>query len=243
MKQAKFLTTLSVAAAILLLTSCNSGNDKKTDETTTDSSTVKMETPPVTTPAGPTMVMIIRHKVADYAKWKPAYDSHDSARLANGLHNYIIARGTEDANMVMVAMRMDDVDKAKAMAGSQSLKDKMKGGGVMGTPIIDYLEAVMNDTTAIQQTVRLMVTSKVKDWDVWKKSYDGHKQARVDAGLTDRVIGHTVGDTHNVTLVFAVADVDKAKAFMNSKDLKDKMAEAGVEVAPTSFFYKIVEKY
>ena len=104
MKQVKLLTTISIAAAMLFLNSCNSGNDKKTDETTTDSSTVKMETPPVTAPSGPTMVMTIRHKVADYAKWKPAYDSHDSARLANGLHNYIIARGTEDPNMVMVAM-------------------------------------------------------------------------------------------------------------------------------------------
>ena len=243
MKQAKFLTTLSVAATIMVLNSCNSGNDKKTDETISDTSTVKMDTSPVTAPSGPTMVMTIRHKVADYAKWKPAYDAHDSARVANGLHNYIIARGTEDPNMVMVAMRMDDVDKAKAMAGSQELKDKMKGGGVMGVPIIDYLDAVMNDTTAIQQTVRLMVTSKVKDWDVWKKSFDGHKQSRMDAGLTDRVVGHTVGDTHNITLVFAVADVDKAKAFMNSKDLKDKMAEAGVEGPPTMFFYKIVEKY
>ena len=243
MKHAKFLTTLSVAAAILFLNSCNSGSDKKTDKTISDTSTVKMDTPPVTAPSGPTMVMTIRHKVADYAKWKPAYDAHDSARVANGLHNYIIARGTEDPNMVMVAMKMDDVDKAKAMAGSQALKDKMKAGGVMGVPIIDYLDAVMNDTTAIQQTVRLIVTTKVKDWDIWKKSFDGHKQARMDAGLTDRVVGHTVGDTHNVTLVFAVADVDKAKAFMNSKDLKDKMAEAGVEGPPTSFFYKIVEKY
>jgi len=32
-----------------------------------------------------------------------------------------------------------------------------------------------------------------------------------------------------------VADVAKAKEFMKSKDLKDKMAEAGVEGAPSFF--------
>ena len=69
------------------------------------------------------------------------------------------------------------------------------------------------------------------------------QQARVDAGLTDRVVSHTVGDNHNITLVFAVADMAKAKAFMNSKDLKDKMAEAGVDGPPSFFFYRIAAKY
>jgi hypothetical protein len=244
MKQVKLLATISVAAGMLFLSACNSGDDKKAKEAAADT-TVKTETPPPVTPApqGPTSMMTITHKVANYAKWKPAYDSHDSARLANGLHNYVIARGTDDSNMVMVAMRMDDVDKAKAMAASPELKERMKKGGVIGMPSIDYLESVMNDTTHIQETVRLMVKSKVKDWDAWKKVFDTDKQARMDAGLTDRVISHTVGDTHSITLVFAVADVAKAKAFAGSKELKDKMKEAGVEGPPTMFFYRIVQKY
>ena len=119
----------------------------------------------------------------------------------------------------------------------------MKEIGVTGTPVIDFLESVMNDTTAIQQTIRVMIRHKVKDWDAWKKSFDSHKQVRIDAGLTDRVISYTVGDNHHVTLVFAVADMDKAKAFMNSQDLKDKMKEAGVDGQPDFFFYKIAQKY
>jgi hypothetical protein len=35
----------------------------------------------------------------------------------------------------------------------------------------------------------------------------------------------------------------KAKAFIASKDLKDKMTKAGVEGPPAFFFYKIVQKY
>jgi hypothetical protein len=52
-----------------------------------------------------------------------------------------------------------------------------------------------------------------------------------------------VGDNHKVTIVFAISDMEKAKAFMASKDLKDKMAEAGVDGPPTFFFYKIAAKY
>ena len=242
MKHFRSLATSFVAAATLLLGSCNSGKDKKTDETITDSTATKTETT-VTTPSGPTSIMIVRHKVADYDKFKTGYDSHDSMRLASGVHNYVIARGTEDPNMVLVAVTMDNVDKAKAFAASPGLKAKMKEVGVTGPPVIDFLESVMNDTTAIQATIRVMVRSKVKDWDAWKKSFDGHKQARMDAGLTDRVISHSVGDTHNVTLVFAVADMEKAKTFMNSQDLKDKMKEAGVDGPPDIFFYKIAHKY
>jgi len=243
MKQIKFLTTIGVAVCALIFSACNSGDDKKAEDTPVDSLAGKTEAPPPANPSGPTSLMIVKHKVANYAKWKPAYESHDSTRLANGLHSYVIARGTEDSNMVMVVMKMDDVNKAKALASSPELKERMKKGGVMGAPSIDFLEAVMNDTTAISETVRLMVTHKVKDWDTWKKAFDSHKQVRTDAGLIDRALGHTVGDDHYVTIVFAVSDMAKAKAFMNSKDLKDKMAEAGVDGPPAFFFYKISAKY
>jgi hypothetical protein len=143
----------------------------------------------------------------------------------------------------MVAMKIDDVNKAKEMAASQDIKDRMKKGGVTGPVAIDYMESVMDDTTAMPQIARLMIKHKVKDWDSWKKAFDSHKQARMDAGLTDRVVAYTVGDNHSVTLVLGVADMAKAKAFMNSKDLKDKMTEAGVEGKPSFFFYKIAQRY
>ncbi len=247
MKQFKFLTQLCAVSVVLFLSACNNAGDKKADTAGADTSASKKDTmappPPAPVPAGPMMVMTVTHKVANYAKWKPGYDAHDSARLANGLHNYVIARGIDDSNMVMVAMKMDDVTKARAMTTDKDMKARMAKAGVIGVPSFDFLEAVMNDTTAIQQTARLMVKHKVKDWDAWKKVFDADKQARMDAGLTDRVLAHTVGDTHSVTIVFAVADVAKAKAFGSSKALMDKMKEGGVEGKPSMFFYKIAAKY
>jgi hypothetical protein len=244
MKQLKLLASLFVVAAMLFLSSCNSTEDKKTDATT-DSSGVKKDTlvTPPPAPTGPMMIMAITHKVANYAQWKPAYDAHDSDRLASGLHNYVIGRGLDDTNTVMVVLKMDDVTKAKALGDSPGMKDRMKKGGVTGPVSFDYVEAVQNDATPINEPVRLLMKHKVKDWDTWKKVFDSHKQTRTDAGLTDRVVGHVVGDNNSVCIVFAVADVAKAKAFMNSKDLKDKMAEAGVTGKPTAFFYTIAEKY
>lgn len=246
MKQFRFLATMLATSMSLFLFSCGSGDDeKKAEEKMADSSSAKPAEPApvITAPAKPADLLVIQHKVANYAKWKPFYDGHDSVRKANGLSNYVIARGIDDPNMVLIALKMSDLDKAKAMAGSQELKDRMKKAGVLGMPTINYVEEVWQDTATIPQTARVRVTHKVKDWDAWKKEFDSHKQARMDAGLIDRVVGHLIGDDHTVTLVFAITDMAKAKAFMKSKDLKDKMDKAGVEGPPSIFFYNIVEKY
>lgn len=246
MKQLKFLIPICLTACLLFfISSCNSGSEKKAAEPAAADTTAAV-TPagqtPVATPAKPANVLIIKHKVANYAKWKALYDSHDSVRLAYGLHNYVVARGLDDSNTVMIALHMDDAAKAKAFTELADLKATMKKGGVMGMPTFSFIDVQMMDTSVNAQT-RVRVTHKVKDWDAWKKEFDTHKQARMDAGLTDRSVGYEVGDNHMVTMVFAVSDMKKAKDFMNSKDLKDKMAAAGVEGPPSFFYYKVAQKY
>ena len=248
MKPFKFLATCIVAGCMpFFISSCNSGTEKKAEEATSAVDTAMPVVEPavqaaVATPVKPPNVEVIKHKVANYAKWKAAYDAHDSVRLAYGLHNYVVSRGLDDSNMVMVALHMDDVAKAKAFAGLPDLKETMKKGGVLGVPSISYIDVQMLDTSVNAQT-RVRVTHKVKDWDAWKKSFDSHKQARMDAGLIDRSVGYEIGDNHLVSIVFAVSDMKKAKDFMNSKDLKDKMAEAGVVDPPSFFYYNVVQKY
>ena len=138
---------------------------------------------------------------------------------------------------------MDDANKAKELTASQGMKDRMKEAGVTGTPAFSYLEVVMDDNSQIDQTNRLMMTHKVKDWDAWKKEFDSHKQVRLDAGLIDRALGYSVDDKQQAVIVFAVTDMAKAKAFLQSADLKDKMEKAGVVGKPTSFFYNIEKLY
>ena len=239
MKQFKFFSAITLVAGSLFFSSCN-GDEKKTDNVTvsTDSSAVNKTEPP----AKPGNLVIIKHKVANFAKWKTAYESHDSTRLAYGLHNYIVARGLKDSNMVMVVLKMDDTTKAKQFAALPDLKAAMQKGGVMGAPSFLYLDVQMLDTSSNAPT-RVIVTHKVKDWDAWKKSFDSHKQTRLDAGMTDRAISYSVGDTHTVTVAFVINDMKKAEAFMASKDLKDKMAESGVTGPPNIFFYNVVQKY
>src|SRR6266487_5590934 len=150
MNQFKFLAPITVAASMtLFLFSCNSGEEKKADETTSDTTAVKApEPPPTPTPAPkPGNVLVIQHKVANYAKWKPLYESHDSIRRSYGLTNYVLGRGLNDSNMVLVVLKMDDVNKAKELTASQGMKDRMKKAGIIGKSSIDYVDVVMDDNT------------------------------------------------------------------------------------------------
>ena len=186
--------------------------------------------------------MIVISKVANYAKWLPGYESHDSVRLASGLHNRLVCRGTKDSNTVMVVLKMDDAAKAKEFAASPGLKERMKKAGVVGPPTISYVDMQMLDSTLTGMS-RVLVTHKVKDWDAWKKVFDADKPNRVAAGLSDRALGYSVGDNHMVTMALAVSDMKKADDFSKSPELKKKMEEGGVVGAPTMFYYTVVKKY
>ncbi|MDP9230492.1 MAG: hypothetical protein M3O67_07455, partial [Bacteroidota bacterium] len=140
MKRSRFAGLLFCAAMIFFLTSC--GGDGSKEQTSTDSTTtvdsntnaVTLETNTIITT--PQNMMIVTHKISNFAKWKTSYDEHDSMRLANGIHSYVIGRGMQDSNMVLVAVKVDDMDKAKAFAKDPSLKKAMQKGGVTGTPSI-----------------------------------------------------------------------------------------------------------
>ncbi|KAA9042103.1 hypothetical protein FW778_08820 [Ginsengibacter hankyongi] len=243
MKQFKFLSS---AIVMLMLFSCNSGGNKSTttstDSTMKDSTTI-VTPPPPSTPAPPAITMLIKHKVANFAKWFPGYEAHDSARAASGLHNFVVARGLKDSNMVMVALHVDDTAKAKQFAMSPGLMEAMKKAGVIGKPTVYYTINRFHDSTTDASTERAIVNFKVKDYDFFKGVFDGDKQDRMNAGITDRAIGQYIGDPHMVSLVFAIADMKKAEDFMHTKQLKHRMDSAGIVGPPDIFFYHVVKQY
>ena len=73
------------------------------------------------------MHMLIRHKVADFAKWKPAYDAHQSARQSAGLKEEHLFHNADNPNEVLLLFSVEDVDKAKAFGASDDLRQAMKG--------------------------------------------------------------------------------------------------------------------
>jgi hypothetical protein len=155
---------------VFFLVSCSGGgSEKKTSDSTAVDTTTAVVTPPVTTITTPQNMMVAKHKVSNYAKWKASYDAHDSARLANGIHSYVIGRGLRDSNMILVAVKVDDMTKAKAFAKDPYLKKAMQKGGVTGTPEFAFVTMTFQDTATLAY-IRSRTTFTVKDWAPGKKT-------------------------------------------------------------------------
>ena len=239
----------SFMAAVLFLFSCNgSDKDTSTDKTSSDSTTTT--TTPTTEPVTPSTIVttpqsmfVVTHKVNNFAKWKASYDAHDSMRLASGLHNYVIGRGMNDSNTVLVAVKADDIAKAKSFAKDPSLKAAMQKGGVTGTPSMAFVTMTFQDTATISSTLRSRTTFAVKDWDAWQKAFEEGKQERTDNGIVVRAYGHDADDNKKVSLVTAILDTAKAFAYYKSDMLKKRREASGVIGEPKRFLYHVVQRY
>jgi hypothetical protein len=252
MNQHRFASMLLAAAMVFFLISCGGGTSneqKSTSDSTTTDTTATTTAPTTQTPTStivttPQNMMVVTHKVKDFAKWKASYDANDSLKLANGIHNYVVGRGTPDTSMVLVATKVDDVNKAKAFGKSAALKNAMAKSGVMGAPTIHYTTMVWQDTGTVSTTLRVRSMFTVKDWDAWKKSFDSTMTLTApDNGLKPRAYGHDADDNHKVTLVALVLDSTKAAAWFKSDELKKRRAAAGVVGEPQRMFYNVVQRY
>ncbi len=251
MKRSNFTVVLLCAATVFFFSSCGGDESaEKTDKdtsgnTSTTTKTTEPETPKSTIVTTPETMMVVTHKIGgSFAKWLAAYEAHDSMKLANGIHNYVVARGLKDTNMLMVVLKVDDLAKAKAFAKDPSLKAAMQKSGVVGAPTIVFNTSTWQDTGMLAPGIlRSRTTFTVKDWDAWTKSFMDGKQERTDNGIADRVIGHDADDNKKVSLVTAVMDTAKAFAYYKSDALKKRREAGGVMGEPQRFLFTIAKRY
>ena len=83
--------------------------------------------------------LLIQHKVADFAKWKTAYDTHAAARQSAGLKEEHLWRSADNANEVVILFAAADLGKAKAFAASPDLREVMQKAGVVDKPDVHFL--------------------------------------------------------------------------------------------------------
>jgi hypothetical protein len=237
----KQITSLLSAIFLLTFVSCNNNEPAKeeTKPAAENPAVTNATEPPAFQPYN---VLVIRHKVKDYDKWLPFYQADDSARKANGLTEIVIGRGLDNTNELTVALKADDVQKAKDFTGSPALKEAMQKGGVTGAPDISFVTVIRDDNSTIESKDRMMIIHHVKDFDAWVKVYDAEgKEARAANGLVDRGLARGVDDPNTVYVLFAVTDMAKAKARTASPELKKLMTDAGVDGPPSINMYKLVK--
>ena len=83
---------------------------------------------------------IMRHKVADYGKWRAVFDADEPRRQAAGMTNPRVYRSADDKNEIVAIFDVADIAKAKALAASPDLQKAMMEAGVVDQPTIYLVE-------------------------------------------------------------------------------------------------------
>ena len=86
--------------------------------------------------------MLVRHKVKDFHKWKPVYNDHAAFRRDNGSKGAHLFRNADNPNEVLILFDWESLDKAKAFAQSEILRQKMQEAGVLEKPDIYFLNEI-----------------------------------------------------------------------------------------------------
>jgi hypothetical protein len=84
--------------------------------------------------------------------------------------------------------------------------------------------------------VRMFVRHKVADYVAWRKGYDAFEPSRTKLGARGHAVYRDIDDSNDVTAWHDFDNVEAAKAFASSSELKAAMKGAGVVGMPTIWF-------
>ena len=85
--------------------------------------------------------MMIQHHVKDFAEWKKVYDSVSGLRASWGALSDQVFHDVSDPNKVTILVKWNTLANAQKWAQSPELKAAMEKAGVMGQPVVSFLEA------------------------------------------------------------------------------------------------------
>ncbi len=86
--------------------------------------------------------MFVRHRVADFATWKKAYDEFDEERRRMGVVGDGVYQADGSPNDVTLYHHFATMEGAKAFANSARLHEVMTQAGVQGQPDVWFTTKV-----------------------------------------------------------------------------------------------------
>jgi|WetSurMetagenome_2_1015567.scaffolds.fasta_scaffold333803_1 hypothetical protein len=78
--------------------------------------------------------VILKHRVADYTRWKPIYDADAPRRINAGLREIKVGQKEGDDNLVYMIWETLDATRLRKMIEDPELLEMMKKAGVIGEP-------------------------------------------------------------------------------------------------------------
>ena len=85
------------------------------------------------------IIVLVRHRIADYTKWRTVFDGALDFRHRGGERSCRIFRNAEDDHDLTLLFEWESGDLAHRYMHSPELQAKMQEAGVVNKPEITYL--------------------------------------------------------------------------------------------------------
>ena len=86
--------------------------------------------------------IFVRHRVRDFDHWKKAYDAFDEERRGMGVTGAGVYQADDNPRDVTVYHHFDTMERARAFAQSDRLREVMVEAGVDGDPAIWFTNKI-----------------------------------------------------------------------------------------------------
>ena len=86
--------------------------------------------------------VLVRHKVKDFAKWKPIFDENGAMRKKAGSKGARVLRNANDPDELVVITEWENLKSARAFAESPDLRVAMEQAGIADKPDMFFLEEI-----------------------------------------------------------------------------------------------------
>ncbi len=88
------------------------------------------------------VIVLVRHKVADFGRWKQVFDGNFGIRHGAGELSCRIFHAHDNGTDLTLLFEWETLEKARAFFASEPLKSGMQQAGVVGSPEIVYLDEI-----------------------------------------------------------------------------------------------------
>jgi quinol monooxygenase YgiN len=95
---------------------------------------------------GDPVILVVHHRVSDFATWKPVFDDHEGVRHSHGEIEHRIYQDPLEPNRIVIHNDFPSEEAAHGLMADPSLKDAMERAGVTGEPGISLAELAERKT-------------------------------------------------------------------------------------------------
>jgi len=221
--------------SIIILASCGTTNDNESRDE--DAALLKESASVVL--KDPITAIAFVYKVSSWEEWKEKFDDDKEARADRGMETLGILVSTENSKEVTVFIRTLGHEESVTYTTSDEMQRQMVSYGVIGDPELFFFDIVEMPEREFPQKYRFMISHDVKDYEFWKQKFDEHNPDRLEAGLEVAGIARGYENPDNVSVMFAFDDMDEARLFAESEELKSSMEVAGVVGDPVIYWLSV----